>query len=598
MFDLFRFNRFFKKYTSTLVAGVVFLTASNAFLVWIPILIRQTMDRVENLADTTAYQGWGTWRILTTTEAGDMLAWLSLWLVVAAVGYGVLLFLTRQTIIVSSRRIEYDLRNEVYAKMQQLPQSWVSRNSTGDIYVRMSEDIARVREYFGPAFMYGVNTITRSGIIITIMFMVNAELTWWALLPLPLLSILAYWMSKYIHDRSNEIQEQYAVLAGRAQEAFSSIRLIKAYVREDYEQSRFEAVSESYRKKKLRLDFVESLFHPMLNLLIGSSIVFVVWKGGELVISGVMTIGNIAEFIIYVTYLTWPIAALGYTLNLVQRAAASQKRIQTMLDVDIPETNGHASDGLQNLAGGIEFRNVSFRYPGSEFDALRNVSFKVNAGEHVAFVGRTGSGKTTLLNLIPRLWEPTSGQILIDGHPISTLPMVQLRGLIGVVPQDGFLFSDTIGENIRFGKDDADFRDVETAAEKAQIRENILEFEKKFETILGERGVTLSGGQKQRTTIARAIIRNPTILILDDALSAVDTKTEDAIIRHLHSKTEKRTILNISHRISSIKKADRIYVLHDGQIVESGTHADLLKKAGSYASMYHKQLIEQELAQI
>jgi ATP-binding cassette subfamily B multidrug efflux pump len=576
LFELFRFNRFFKKYTASIVAGVFYLTVSNAFLVWIPVLIRQTMDGIES-------------------NSGPNVAWMALALTFASMAYGLLLFLTRQTLIVSSRRIEYDLRNEVYAKMQQLPQSWVSKTSSGDIYVRLSEDIARVREYFGPAFMYAVNTVTRSGIIITIMFMVNSELTWWALAPLPLLAILAYWMSKFIHDHSTEIQEQYAKLAGRAQEAFSSIRLIKAYVREDYELERFAQVSETYRLKKLRLDFVESLFHPMLNLLIGSSIVLVVWKGGELVISGVLSIGNIAEYIIYVTYLTWPIASLGYTLNLLQRAAASQKRIQAMLDVEVPVNDGADASRTSAIRGDIEFRNVSFRYPGSDIDALKNVSFTVKSGEHVAFVGRTGSGKTTLLNLLPRLWEPTSGQILIDGIPISEIPVDRLRAAIGMVSQDGFLFSDTIEENIRFGKVDATDEQVVEAAGKAQILENILEFDKKFKTILGERGVTLSGGQKQRTTIARAVLRKPSLLLLDDALSAVDTKTEDAIIREIQSKTEHRTIFNISHRISSIKKADRIYVLQDGSIAEAGTHQDLLRSEGPYSSMYHKQLIEQEL---
>lgn len=576
MFDLFRFNRFFRKYTASIVAGVVYLTASNGFLVWIPILIRQTMDGIES-------------------NTGPNLIWMALALSFASIGYGVLLFLTRQTLIVSSRRIEFDLRNEVYAKMQQLPQSWVSKTSSGDIYVRLSEDIARVREYFGPAFMYAVNTVTRSGIIITIMFMVNEELTWWALAPLPLLAILAYCMSKYIHDRSAEIQEQYAKLAGRAQEAFSSIRLIKAYVREEYELARFAEVSEIYRLRKLRLDFVESLFHPMLNLLIGSSIVLVVWKGGELVIDGVLSLGNIAEYIIYVTYLTWPIASLGYTLNLLQRAAASQKRIQAMLDVEVPVNKRADESHKADIRGDIEFRNVSFRYPGSDIDALKRVSFIVKAGEHVAFVGRTGSGKTTLLNLIPRLWEPTSGLILIDGTPISDIPVDRLRACIGMVSQEGFLFSDTIEENIRFGKNGATDADVEDAAGKAQILENILDFEKKFKTILGERGVTLSGGQKQRTTIARAVLRKPKFLLLDDALSAVDTKTEDAIIRQIQSKSEHRTILNISHRISSIKKADRIYVLKDGEIAEEGTHDELLRSEGPYSSMYHKQLIEQEL---
>lgn len=582
MRDLFRFNRYFRKYAGTVVWGVVFLTLSNVFLVWVPVLIRQTMDLIAARPD----------------GLGQELAWMSFWLITAALGYGVLLFATRQTLIVTSRRIEYDLRNELFAHLQRLPQKWITTYTTGDLYVRLTEDVGRVREYFGPAFMYGVNTITRSGIIISIMFWVSAELTIWALMPLPLLSVLAYWMSKYIHDRSHEIQEQYAHLAEHAQETFSGIRLIKAFVREDHRTAVFQDESEQYRRRKLRLDFVESLFHPMLALLIGSSIVLVVWKGGVLVTQGILTVGNIAEYVIYVTYLTWPVASLGYTLNLLQRAAASQQRIQAVFDAPVSEAASDMPAEQPAIRGEIEFRDVTFTYPGAESPAIRRLNLRIPAGSHAALIGRTGSGKTTILHLLTRIWEPQSGQILLDGRPIRDYPLHQLRAAFGVVPQDGFLFSDTIRENIRFGKGDATDDAVVTAAGNAQILENILEFDRKFETILGERGITLSGGQKQRTGIARAIIRKPTILLLDDALSAVDTKTEDAILRALNAESGTRTILTISHRLSCIRNADTIHVLEDGTIVETGTHTELMTIEGRYAAMYRKQLLEQELEQI
>lgn len=560
----------------------MFLTLSNVFLVWVPILIRQTLDLVA----------------ASPPDLGVSLAWMSLWMTVAAVGYGVLLFATRQTIIVTSRRIEFDLRNELYDRLQRLPQTWIGRYTSGDLYVRVTEDVARVREYFGPAFMYAVNTVTRSGIIITIMFLVSAELTLWALLPLPVLSVLAYWMSKYIHDRSHEIQEQYSSLAAHAQETFSGIRLIKAFVKEDQRTAVFRAESELYRRRKLRLDFVESLFHPMLSLLIGSSIVLVVWQGGVLVTKDVLSVGNIAEFIIYVTYLTWPVASLGYTLNLIQRAAASQQRIQAVFDAETEAIDPDKGTVQAPIRGRIDFIDVSFRYPGAEDYAVRNLTLTIEAGTHAAIIGRTGSGKSTLLHLLTRTWEPESGEIRIDGIPIRDYPLSQLRAAMGLVPQDGFLFSETIRENIRFGDATATDTDVEKAAADAQILENILEFEKKFETILGERGITLSGGQKQRTGIARAIIRQPSILLLDDALSAVDTKTEDAIVRALENRTGTPTLLTISHRISSIRKADVIHVMEDGTLTESGTHEDLMNLNGRYAASYRKQLLEQELDQI
>jgi ATP-binding cassette, subfamily B, multidrug efflux pump len=597
--ELFKINHYFVKYKWPVLLGTLFLTVSNIFLVWIPILIRQSMDAVEELRESGEHEYETVFDAILSAEAGGILAEYSAYLIGAVLVYGVLLFLTRQTLIVTSRKIEFDIRNNIFNHLQKLPQSYFSRSNSGDIYVRATEDIIRVREYFGPAYMYTINTITRAGIIITIMILVNPELTFYALLPLPFLSVMAYWVSGFIHSRSNEIQEQYANLAGRAQEAFSSIRLVKAYVREEYESRRFEDESEKYRKKKIRLDVIESLFHPLLSLFIGFSVVLVMWQGGIMVINGEATVGNLAEFIIDVTFLTWPVASLGYTLNLIQRSAASQERIAKLMAEPEQIADEQETDrNITSIKGDIEFVNVSFRYPGAGEDSLKNINMKISAGKHVAIVGRTGSGKTTLAQLIPRLFDPDEGEIRIDGINIKKIPLLILRKNIGFVPQETFLFSDTIRENIAFGKDSTGFEEVKAAAEKAQVLDNIMDFDKQFDTMLGERGITLSGGQKQRTAIARALIRKPAILILDDSLSAVDTKTEDKINDYLKKEAKSRTTITVSHRISSIKDADQIYVLEEGKIIEKGTHNNLLKDGGYYASMYKKQLIEQELAEI
>src|SRR5699024_1633262 len=435
--------------------------------------------------------------------------------------------------------------------------------------------------------------------IITMMVIVSPELTLWALLPLPFLSVFAYWISGYINNYSRIIQEQYSTVAGRANESFSSIRLIKAFNREEYEQRRFDEESERYKNKKLRLGIVESIFHPTLNFLIGLSIVIVVWKAGQLVIEGTLTVGNIMEFIVYVAYLTWPVASLGFTVNRFQRSMASWERIDTLLTENINITDQSNTDQeIDLIHGTIEFNNVSFKYPGSEEYALHNLNLTIEEGENAAIVGRTGSGKTTLVELIPRMYEVEEGEILIDGTNIKDIPLKILRESIGFVPQETFLFSETIGENIAFGTTQANKKDVEEAAEKAQVRDNILDFDKQFDTVLGERGVTLSGGQKQRTAIARTLIRCPKIIILDDSLCAVDTKTEESILQHLRKELRRRTTIMISHRISTIKDADIIYYLEDGKIIEEGTHQELLNTKGRYSVMYNKQLIEEELAEI
>ncbi len=596
---LITLNRYFKKYLWTIVAGTLFLTAANFFLVWIPIFIRRTMDEISALGGRIDQPFDSLFTVLFSSEASIILAKNAGFLLGAVALYGILLFATRQTLIVTSRKIEYDIRNELFHKLVRLPQRFYSQRDTGDVYIRATEDVVRVREYFGPAFMYTINTLTRFSFIITMMLIVSPELTLWALLPLPLLSAVAYYISGYIYSHSRKIQQQYSKIAGRAKEAFSSIRLIKSYNREAYEQSRFEQESDSYRRKKLRLDMVESLFHPLLNLLIGISVIIVIWKGGQMVINGGLSIGNIAEFVIYVAYLTWPVASLGYTVNRFQRSLASWKRIERILNEPIEiKDEDHTDPDIDSIKGDITFEQVSFKYPDTDEYVLRDIDLQIKAGEKAAIVGRTGSGKTTLTQLIPRLFDPDKGTIYIDGIDFRKIPLDVLRQEIGYVPQDTFLFSDTIAENIAFGMDNAGMEEIEEAAEQAQVRDNILEFEKKFETILGERGITLSGGQKQRTAIARALIKDPKILVMDDSLSAVDTKTEDAILQHLYDHLENRTTLMISHRISTIKDADKIYYMEEGRIVESGTHDDLLAEKGRYYEMYNKQLLEEELAEI
>jgi len=595
-----KLNQYLRKYKWILLLGALFLTGSNFFLIWIPVLIRRTMDRIEQLGETQAGEFTSMIEILFSSEAGEILAYNSLLLVGTVLLYGILLFATRQTLIVSSRKIEFDIRNRVLDKLLMLPQRYFASNTSGEIYVRATEDVARVREYFGPVLMYTINTFTRAGFIIAMMIIVNPTLTFWALLPLPFLSAFAYWVSGYINKYQIIIQEQYSRIAGKANETFSSIRLIKAYNRQDYEQKKFEKESDEYRVKKLRLDLVESLFHPTLNLLIGVSVVIVVWKGGMMVIDNAITIGNIAEFVIYVAYLTWPVAALGYTVNTLQKSLASWERINHLLTepIEIKEKKFENKPKGQELKGEIEFKNVGFKYPGTDEYALKDVSFKIPAGSNVAIVGRTGAGKTTLVNLIPRLFDPNEGEILIDGINVKNWSLHELRRVIGYVPQETFLFSTTIKENIAFGVDDASMKQIKKAADSAQVLENILDFEKKFETLVGERGITLSGGQKQRTAIARAIIKKPGIVIFDDSLSAVDTKTEDAILEHLRVELAHVTTIMISHRISTVKNADTIFYIQNGSIIESGTHDELIEVEGLYSDMYRKQLLEQELAQI
>jgi ATP-binding cassette subfamily B multidrug efflux pump len=591
-----RLNAFFGPYVKTIVAGCFMITAANVFLVWIPVFIRETINQVTNNPNLQGAEGLGLIEILFQSEFSLALFANAFKLVGAAILYGLFLFATRQTIIVSSRRIERDVRAALFEKLLALPKSFFTKHRIGDIYVRTSEDVNKLRMYYGPAVMYAANTLGRMGVIIFMMFYVNPTLSLWAMIPLPLLSFLAYFVSSYINKQSRVIQEHYAILAGRAQEAFSSIRLIKAYGREEYELSVFEKESAEYKRKKLKLDLVESLFIPMLSFFIGLSVVIVLWKGGEMVIADQLSVGNIAEFIVYVAYLTWPVASLGYTLNLYQQAMASWERIDYILDYPIQQNKLDDSITSELVDGPLlEFDKVSFKYPGTDQWVLKDISFSLDKGQQLAIVGKTGSGKSTIVQLIPFLFDVTEGEIRVNGINIKYWPKDKLRDLLGYVGQETFLFSDTIFGNIAFGTENADLALVEKAAERAQVKTNILSFTKKFDTIVGERGITLSGGQKQRTAIARALIKNPEILIFDDSLSAVDTKTEEAILNHLRVELENRTSIMISHRISTVQQADKIIVIDEGCIIESGTHQDLITKDGQYSRMYRKQLLQEEL---
>lgn len=507
---------------------------------------------------------------------------------------GFFLFLVRQTIIVMSRKVEFDLKNEVFEQYQNLPLSFYRKNNTGDLMNRISEDVTRVRMYLGPGIMYGINLLILFPMVIYQMLSVNAELTFYALLPLPILSVSIYLVNNIINKRSEEIQESLSDLSTHVQEAFSGIRVLKAFVREMDSSRKFTIASEEYKEKSLKLTFVNALFFPLIMALIGLSIILTIYIGGNKVIKGEITYGNIAEFVLYVNMLTWPVTALGWITSIIQRAAASQKRINQFLQ---EKNHIQTTENLdKEITGQLAFENVTFDYPDSGIKALDNVSFSVSPGESIAIIGTTGSGKSTIANLILRLYDATEGQVKVDGRPIEAYNISNLRSQMGYVPQDVFLFSDSIENNIAFGGDDITKEQIIQAAKDADLYDNIDDFPEGFQTMLGERGITLSGGQKQRTSIARAIVKNPKLLILDDALSAVDTNTENTILKSLSRIMEGRTSVIISHRVSSAKLADKIIVLDEGRIIEQGTNESLLASGGVYKELYDKQLKQEEEA--
>tara|TARA_S200000501_G_scaffold105679_1_gene99066 strand:- start:2353 stop:3861 length:1509 start_codon:yes stop_codon:yes gene_type:complete len=496
----------------------------------------------------------------------------------------------RQTIIVASRNIEYDLKNEIFFHYQTLPMQFYKENNTGDLMNRISEDVSRVRMYVGPALMYGMNVTILMLTIIPFMFYINTKLAFYSILPLPMLVVAIYYVQNIINRRSEEIQKSLSDLSTYVQETFSGIRLIKSFVREDNFSSVFSEKSIEYKDKSLRLQFVLSLFFPIIMTLIGLSIIITVYIGAVEVFNKNISIGNIAEFLIYVYLLTWPVTALGWITSIVQRASASQKRINQFLkeENNIITTENKSID----VKGKVEFKNVSFKYPDTNINGLKKVSFNINPGDSLGVIGTTGSGKSTLANSLMRLFDIDHGSILIDDHKIQDLNVVEFRRQVGYVPQDVFLFSDSIENNILFGTREKGIEDVEEAAENADLTRNIKSFPEKYKTKIGERGITLSGGQKQRISIARAIIKKPKILILDDCLSAVDTKTENKILENLKKIMVDKTTIIISHRISSVKLAKKILVMDDGKVIEDGTHNELLRKKGNYYRIYRNQIEE------
>jgi len=491
-----------------------------------------------------------------------------------------------------SRHIEYEMKNEIYAHYQTLPLSFYRKQNTGDLMARISEDVSKVRMYVGPSIMYGFNLITVFALVIYYMAKVNVTLMWYVLLPLPILSLSIYYVNSIVMKKSEEIQAGLSSISTLAQEAFSGIRVLKSFVRENHSGQQFAEASANYRKKSLDLVKVDSLFTPLISLLVGFSTLLVVYIGSKEVMAGEITVGNITEFIMYVFMLTWPVTALGWTSSQIQRAAASQKRINEFLQAHSELEMGQQIS--KPISGNWEFKNVSFTYPGSDREILKQITFEIKSGESVALLGTTGSGKSSLAQLMARFYDPSSGDLLLDGVSLKDWDIKHVRKALAYVPQDVFLFSTTIAENISFGQDGMSTQQIMQAAKMADVYENIMEFPDQFETILGERGVTLSGGQKQRVSIARALAKNPSMLILDDCLSAVDTHTEHKILNNLKKIMVGKTSLIISHRVSSAKLANRIMVLQDGQIVETGNHAQLMKRKGYYYELYQNQLNEEE----
>ena len=577
-------NKYFYKYRYRLIIGVIITIISKIFVLFTPRFVGDSINIIsDKLAGKISYDVFKT----------ELITNVSL-IIGAAIVAGILTFLMRQTIINVSRYIEYDLKNEIYQHYQVLSLNFYKSNRTGDLMNRISEDVGKVRMYVGPALMYTINTITL--FTVAIIYMVNTApiLTLYTLLPLPILSVSIYKLSRLINKRSTIVQQSLSTLSTYAQETFSGISVIKSYGIEPKTNSEFADLSAENRQKQINLTKVQALFFPLMILLIGVSNLIVIYVGGMQYMNGeIENIGTIAEFIIYVNMLTWPVATVGWVTSLVQQAEASQERINEFLKTE-PEIKNTANE-LTPIKGNIEFKNVSFVYPDTNIQALKDVSFTLKSGETLAILGKTGSGKSTILDLIGRLYDIENGNILVDNTTISKLNLYSLRESIGYVPQDAFLFSDTIKNNIMFGKENATDEEVIEAAKDAKVHKNIIGFSKGYDTILGERGITLSGGQKQRVSIARAIIKKPEILLFDDCLSAVDTETEEKILKNLVRLTKDKTTIIVSHRVSSAKNADQIIVLEDGKIIQTGNHENLISVEGYYKELYTKQLSEKEI---
>lgn len=589
-------NKYFYKYRYRLVLGMLFVIVSNLFSAFPAKAVSAAVDELVKYLQQISSKH------LTEFEVKEATAYLTkqvIWFALLIVGLTLLralfMFLMRQSIIVMSRLIEYDLKNEVFAHYQILSASFYRKNNTGDLMARISEDVSRVRMYIGPAVMYFTNLTATFLVIIPIMFSVHAQLALWVLAPLPILSYTIFKVNNIINKRSDEIQQQLSVITNTAQETFNGIRVLKAFGAERWFKPLFIAQAERYKDKNLELAKVDATFFPLMVFLTGCSTLIAVSIGGYYVLHGEITIGNIAEFVIYVNLLTWPVASLGWTSSLVQRAAASQQRLNEFLQ-EKPEIVQTTSSGF-HFNHLIEFKGVSFTYPGKQLPALKNINITIEKGRTLAVLGTTGSGKSTFIQLLLRMMDCTQGDILIDGKSLSQIDLKAYKNIIGYVPQEVFLFSDTIKNNIAFGLDLHDSKnfdeEVLKASNAAALHENVTNFTHGYETMLGERGITLSGGQKQRLSIARALIKNPEILILDDCLSAVDTHTEAQILQNLRPIMRNKTSFIVSHRVSTVKDADFIIVLHEGEIVESGNHPQLLQKQGIYYTLYNKQLQEE-----
>ncbi len=575
-------NKYFIKYKWRLLLGVLFIVGSNFFKVSTTEFFGNTTD---DLLAWTGAEGEDDLVIFALKKGG-------IFMLLALIA-GIFLFFTRQTIIIVSRFIEYDLKNEIYSHYQKLSYNFYKKNNTGDLMNRISEDVSKVRMYLGPGIMYTVNLTILSIMIISNMIMINGRMTLYVLLPLPLMSVLIYKVASRINRLSASVQREQSDMSTLAQETFSGMRVVKAYGRTKEVHERFSESAENYKTKNMKLVLVNSLFMPTIFILIGLSTILCIYLGGLLFYDKGITEGQIVQFIIYVNMLTWPFASIGWVTSLIERAAASQTRINEFLET-APEIVNASAEPF-DFNGSIEFKNVSYTYPNSGIQALKNVSFSLKKGESLGIVGKTGSGKSTILKLLLRQIEPDNGVILIDGQDIKEINLAHFRDQAGIVPQDVFLFSDSIRNNLRFGthQDEVDDDKLIEVTTMAHVYHNIKDFPNKFETILGERGVNLSGGQKQRLSIARALIRHPKLLILDDCLSAVDTETEEIILTNL-KKTGAITSLVVSHRISSIRNAGRIINLDAGAIIEEGSHQELLALNGEYAELYKKQLAEEK----
>ncbi len=592
-----RLNADLWRYRWLVGPGLLCAFVSSLFALVVPGLVREAIDAIPRMVAVHGYAaGTAAADVLYDDFRNALVLLGGLVLGVSAVS-GLFVFLMRRLVVVASRHIEYDLRNRLYAHLQRLSGDFYHRYPTGDVMTRATSDVEKVRRYVGPALMYLARAVAAIVTALAVMLAISPTLTFWSVLPMPILAVAVFFVSRLVHVRTDRQQAAYSTLTSRVQEALSGIRVVKAYAQEETWGRRIDDASQSYQDRALDLARVDAAFRPVLMTLIGASTVLVVGVGGRLVIEGQLSLGNIAEFIIYVTILTWPVASFGYVVSMIQQASASMSRIAEILDTepvvaDVPDVAPLA----EGVEGDLAFDDVTYRYTPGGPAVLDGVSFRVPAGTSLGIVGRTGAGKSTLVELVPRLMDPTSGTVRVDGRDVREIPLQTLRAAIGYVPQEVFLFSDSVGNNVAFGVPDAAADDIRQAAEEADLLDNVEGFPRGFETRVGERGITLSGGQKQRTAIARALIRRPPILLFDDALSAVDTRTEATILANLRAQFGQRTVVVVSHRVSAVQDADQILVLDDGRVAERGTHAELVAAGGEYATMVRKQQLEAELA--